>query len=215
MKPNKYLVIGSLALVFGLYTVSTNLEELKGRYEHLDNKYEKSLQVNEYYLQENKELNEALQESFNKLKQNKNDIDELNKENKILKQKVQSYKKELEGFANDKSLIGMTDNGWTYFKLTYYDANEPSTGKSKGDPGYGQTASGRYVEAGVTIAVDTKVIPLDTWVLLKWPDGRIEKRRADDTGSAIQGHDIDYYVPKASLAMGTSVVAVKVLKEGK
>jgi len=97
--------------------------------------------------------------------------------------------------------------------LTFYDNNEQSTGKRPGDVGYGITASGRTTEAGVSIAVDTNVIPLGTWVLIKWPDGRTEKRRADDTGSAINGRDIDYYVPQAHLSMGAPTVKVKILGE--
>ena len=48
-------------------------------------------------------------------------------------------------------------------------------------------------------------------MLIKWPDGRTEKRRADDTGSAINGYDIDYYVPEASISMGDPIVQVKIL----
>lgn len=97
--------------------------------------------------------------------------------------------------------------------MTYYDNREQSTGKNPGDPGYGLTASGRHSQAGVSIAVDTHIIPLGTWVLIKWPDGRIEKRRADDTGGAINGHDIDYYVPYATTDMGDPIVQVKILGE--
>jgi 3D (Asp-Asp-Asp) domain-containing protein len=97
------------------------------------------------------------------------------------------------------------------FRLTYYDNNEQSTGKTPGDTAYGITASGRPTTEGVTIAVDTDIIPLGTWVLIKWPDGSVEKRRADDTGSAINGYDIDYYVPKATLSMGDADVKVKIL----
>jgi 3D (Asp-Asp-Asp) domain-containing protein len=97
--------------------------------------------------------------------------------------------------------------------LTYYDNNYQSTGKRPGDRGYGITASGRKTQAGVSIAVDTAIIPLGTWVLIRWPDGRLEKRRADDTGSAINGYDIDYYVPHATLSMGDPVVAIRILDE--
>lgn len=103
---------------------------------------------------------------------------------------------------------------WERFKLTYYDAYGQSTGKDIGDKGFGITKSGRPVKAGVTIAVDPKVIPLDSWVLIKFSDGHIEKRRADDVGGAINGKHIDYYVPEARLSMGTQTVQVKVLKEG-
>jgi 3D (Asp-Asp-Asp) domain-containing protein len=106
---------------------------------------------------------------------------------------------------------GKSEGEWRTFRLTYYDNNEQSTGKRPGDKGYGITASGRPTQAGVSIAVDTDIIPLGTWVLIKWPDGRLEKRRADDTGSAINGYDLDYYVPHATLSMGDAMVAVKII----
>jgi uncharacterized protein YabE (DUF348 family)/3D (Asp-Asp-Asp) domain-containing protein len=73
--------------------------------------------------------------------------------------------------------------------LTAYSAGEESTGKKKGDPGYGKTASGTTVQQGRTIAVDPDVIPLGWWVYI---DG-IGLRRAEDTGGAIKGNKIDVY----------------------
>lgn len=73
--------------------------------------------------------------------------------------------------------------------LTAYSAGEESTGKKKGDPGYGKTASGTTVQQGRTIAVDPKVIPLGWWVYI---DG-IGLRRAEDTGGAVKGNKIDVY----------------------
>jgi uncharacterized protein YabE (DUF348 family)/3D (Asp-Asp-Asp) domain-containing protein len=73
--------------------------------------------------------------------------------------------------------------------LTAYSAGLASTGKSKGDPEYGVTASGAIVKEGRTIAVDPDVIPLGWWVYIEG----IGFRRAEDTGSAIQGKKIDVY----------------------
>lgn len=73
--------------------------------------------------------------------------------------------------------------------LTAYSADFASTGKNKGDKGYGITASGTTVEEGRTIAVDPKVIPIGWWVYI---DG-IGFRRAEDTGSAVKGKKIDVY----------------------
>jgi uncharacterized protein YabE (DUF348 family) len=73
--------------------------------------------------------------------------------------------------------------------MTAYSAGVASTGKSKGDEGYGITASGTVVQEGRTIAVDPKVIPIGWWVYI---DG-IGFRRAEDTGSAIKGKKIDIY----------------------
>ncbi len=96
------------------------------------------------------------------------------------------------------------------FEATYYDLGWASTGKRPGDKAYGITRSGRPVEAGVTIAVDPTVIPLGSWVEIVHADGRVEKRRADDTGSAIKGHILDLYVPNAK-GYGRDHVKVRIL----
>lgn len=73
--------------------------------------------------------------------------------------------------------------------LTAYSAGFASTGKSKGDSGYGVTSSGAVVEEGRTIAVDPNVIPIGWWVYIEG----IGFRRAEDTGSAVKGKKIDVY----------------------
>lgn len=73
--------------------------------------------------------------------------------------------------------------------LTAYSAGPASTGKDVGDAGYGITASGTKVSEGRTIAVDPDIIPLGWWVYIEG----IGFRRAEDTGSAINGKKIDVY----------------------
>lgn len=73
--------------------------------------------------------------------------------------------------------------------LTAYSADYASTGKSKGDEGYGITSSGSVVKEGRTIAVDPRVIPIGWWVYIEG----IGFRRAEDTGGAIKGKKIDIY----------------------
>jgi uncharacterized protein YabE (DUF348 family)/3D (Asp-Asp-Asp) domain-containing protein len=80
--------------------------------------------------------------------------------------------------------------------LTAYSADFASTGKNKGDPGFGITASGTTVSEGRTIAVDTSVIPMGWWVYI---DG-VGFRRAEDKGSAVKGKKIDVYFDSESYA---------------
>ncbi len=80
--------------------------------------------------------------------------------------------------------------------LTAYSAGFASTGKSKGDPGYGVTSSGAVVQEGRTIAVDPKVIPIGWWVYIEG----IGFRRAEDTGSAVKGKKIDVYYDSENYA---------------
>jgi Uncharacterized protein conserved in bacteria len=80
--------------------------------------------------------------------------------------------------------------------LTAYSAGVESTGKSEGHPGYGITASGTKVKEGRTIAVDPDVIPIGWWVYIEG----IGFRRAEDTGSAVNGNKIDVYFDSTSYA---------------
>jgi len=80
--------------------------------------------------------------------------------------------------------------------LTAYTAGPASTGKDKGDPGYGITASGTKVAEGRTVSVDPDVIPLGWWVYIEG----IGLRRAEDTGSAVKGKKIDVYFDSESYA---------------
>jgi 3D (Asp-Asp-Asp) domain-containing protein len=139
--------------------------------------------------------------------------DELQKQTKQLEEENRSLHQDVDELQ--KQLEQEKQNNWLSFKATYYDANEPSTGKHPGDPGYGITASGRPVEDGVTIAVDPDVIPLGSWVEVMFPDGRVEKRRADDTGSAIKGRHVDIYVPLASRGYGVDQVKIRMLSKPK
>ena len=91
----------------------------------------------------------------------------------------------------------------TGFEVTWYN----DTGK---------TASGRYTQDGVTVSVDPSIIPLGTWIELEFPDGRILRRRADDTGSAVKGKVVDVYAnqPTATLLQWGRVRGVTVRISG-
>ena len=84
-------------------------------------------------------------------------------------------------------------NKYTYlgeFRLTSYCGCRICNGVWTGYP----TASGTDYEIGRTIAVDRNVIPLGTWIEINIPGQGWQRFRAEDTGSAIQGNDIDVYV---------------------
>ena len=75
------------------------------------------------------------------------------------------------------------------FYITMYAATTEQCGNS-----LGITASGRKVTDDPTchtVAVDPAVIPLGSYLIIEGYDGIIF--RADDTGSAINGYDIDIF----------------------
>jgi 3D (Asp-Asp-Asp) domain-containing protein/cell division protein FtsB len=181
--------------------------------EHQD--YRTNIQV---HLEKLQSENEVLREDYNSLKSTSDDLKSKNKslethksrlteENKSLKSRVSSQSTsatvtKVAGVSTPAVTTSTTRDSspkksstskgqWV---ATYYNAGVASTGKRPGDRGYGITASGRTVTDGVTVAVDTSVIPLGTWLKITMPDGSVLKRRADDTGSAIKGNKIDIYL---------------------
>ena len=77
------------------------------------------------------------------------------------------------------------------FEITHYCKCTRCCGKNDGI-----TATGTQATAGRTIAVDPKVIPLGTEVII---DG--QSYIAEDTGGAIKGNKIDIYVDSHSEAI--------------
>lgn len=80
------------------------------------------------------------------------------------------------------------------FYITMYAATVEQCGSSDGI-----TASGRKVTDDPTchtVAVDPKVIPLGSYLIIEGYEGIIF--RADDTGSAINGYDIDIFTTSES-----------------
>ncbi len=72
-----------------------------------------------------------------------------------------------------------------------------------------KTHMGTQVRPGV-IAVDPRIIPLGSRVLIKYPDGRTEYAVAEDTGGAIKGHRIDVAKWTVSEAQNFGIKPVKV-----
>lgn len=69
----------------------------------------------------------------------------------------------------------------------------------------GITYSGVKATPGVTVAVDTSIIPLGSDVLVDYGDGIINYYRADDTGSAIKGNELDLCVSSHQEAINMGV----------
>lgn len=81
---------------------------------------------------------------------------------------------------------------------TAYTADiNPATGKPD-DPWLGMTASGKKAVAGLTIAADPKVLPMNTRVYVEGIDAQGKKYSGIyvvmDTGSAIKGNKIDIFM---------------------
>ena len=78
-------------------------------------------------------------------------------------------------------------------KRTGYCSCEKCCGKwSK----YKRTKYGYRPTAHRTIAVDTTIFKPRSWVFVEYSDGRVERRRCEDTGSKIRGKIIDEYFEK-------------------
>lgn len=101
---------------------------------------------------------------------------------------------QMEDELRNKELIEKAEEDkYTYlgkFRLTSYCGCRACNGIWTGYP----TASGTDYVFGRTIAVDKNVIPLGTWIEINIPGQGWQKFHAEDTGSAIQGNDIDVYV---------------------
>lgn len=83
-----------------------------------------------------------------------------------------------------------------YFTATHYDICYECTGKNPGDRGYGVTASGTRATPNRTVAVDPKVIPIGSEVIING-----HTYIAEDTGGAIRGNKIDICVSSHSEAI--------------
>lgn len=92
------------------------------------------------------------------------------------------------------------------FTLSFYCGCEKCNGKWTNQP----AKNGQELVEGYTIAVDTSVIPLNSWV-------RIEgfgKYKACDTGSAIKNNKIDIYMANHEKCLKMGLIRnVKVYKE--
>lgn len=96
-----------------------------------------------------------------------------------------------------------------YYEITAYTAGFESTGKRKGDPNYGLTASGAYVQQGVSLACPP-AIPFGTKINIEGYGTRV----CVDRGAHIQNNRLDIYMESLSDAQnfGRRTLKVKIYK---
>lgn len=75
------------------------------------------------------------------------------------------------------------------YNISAYSNHVSSTGKNKGDKGYGITKSGAITVEGVTVSADTRILPMGTRIYIEG----IGERVVQDTGGAIKGKKLDLY----------------------
>ena len=90
-------------------------------------------------------------------------------------------------------------------KITHYCICKKCCGKDPDHPAYGITASGKRATPGVTMAVDPKVIPLGSDILVDYGDGDIQAYIAQDTGGGIKGNRLDLCVEDHQTAINLGV----------
>ena len=107
-----------------------------------------------------------------------------------------------ESFENENILNALLAkaNKIENVKVTHYCCCVECCGKDDGI-----TYSGVKATPGVTVAVDTSIIPLGSDVLVDYGDGVINYYRADDTGSAIKGNKLDLCVSSHQEAINLGV----------
>lgn len=141
----------------------------------------------------------------------KNKCEKLSEINNELNITIDNLESERDDLANqiyemtNKNPTSTTVKDLGRFKITAYCSCKKCCGKWSGGP----TASGVMPQAGRTIAVDPRVIPLGSKVII---DGHTYI--AEDTGSAIKGNKIDLYCSshKEAISFGVQYKNVSVIK---
>lgn len=96
------------------------------------------------------------------------------------------------------------------FTLTAYCPGRCCCGKWAS----GYTATGTLATDGRTIAVDPKVIPYGSRVLLIWPDGTQHSYIAEDCGGGVNGNHIDVFFDNHQAARVFGVQSAMAYLEG-
>ena len=111
----------------------------------------------------------------------------------------EEIQEDFENYYIEKSLLEKA-NKIEDVKVSHYCCCVKCCGKYDGI-----TYSGVKAVPGVTVAVDTSIIPLGSDVLVDYGDGIINYYRADDTGSASKGNKLDLCVGSHQEAINLGV----------
>lgn len=96
------------------------------------------------------------------------------------------------------------------YRVTYYCACPKCCGKSETDPAYGITATGTKATEGRTVAVDPRVIPYGSELLVRYSDGTETRLVAEDCGGAIKGRRLDIYMASHEAALVEGVKTAEI-----
>lgn len=111
----------------------------------------------------------------------------------------EEVQEDFENYYIERALLAKA-NKIENVKVSHYCCCVKCCGKDDGI-----TYSGVKAVPGVTVAVDTSIIPLGSDVLVDYGDGVINYYRADDTGSAIKGNKLDLCVSSHQEAINLGV----------
>lgn len=143
-------------------------------------------------MEESKEIHTAIEKVKVKARQIEEPVIEKDMEQGTSVAKIEKQKQEEVKYRNLGSFVA-----------TAYDLSVESCGRKMGDKWYGHTANG-FNQAGMsreeamTVAVDPKVIPLGSKLLIEFSEERHKEFNgiytARDTGRLIKGNKIDIFM---------------------
>lgn len=187
-----------------------HINQLDSKLEEKIDNYEELEEKNKKLEDKNKELkgkNENLKVENEKLKQKQEEIAKVKVEaNQDAKSEQKSSTKPNFNESAKGSDVSSYDSTMI---VTAYTAGHESTQKRKGEAGYGQTASGAYVQEGRTLACPQS-IPFGTIVEIEG----IGQRVCEDRGGAIVEGRLDLYIADLTTAQnfGEQELKVKIIK---
>ncbi|MFK3936574.1 3D domain-containing protein [Alkalihalobacillus sp. NPDC078783] len=160
------------------------------------------------------ELESKLEEKKDKNEQLKNDKSNLETELKKEKDKNSNFNDEMDGSDEPKvsgEIVESSGSGASGDKrtmvVTWFTANAESTGKSKGHPAYGITASGAIVSQGTTLACPPSM-EFGTQVYIPKFDNTYT---CQDRGADIVEGRLDVYIDSVSEARKLGMQSLEVV----